>query len=118
MNPQEVEKLAQLKDLLNNSISDRRVSFDTIGRPTFVNGLKIFESTGITADTMAVVDSKQLIIGKRKEMTLEILYNGNDATEGQKTVVVKVRIAFAVRNKAAVVYSAAVATDTDALIAV
>ncbi|MFA5300073.1 MAG: phage major capsid protein, partial [Lutibacter sp.] len=108
MNPVEVEKLAQLKDLLNNSISDRRVSFDNIGRPTFVNGLRIFESTGITADTMAVVDSKQLIIGKRKEMTLEILYNGTDATEGQKTVVVKVRIAFAVRDKAAVVYSAAV----------
>jgi len=116
MNPQEVTILSQLKDLLNNSVSDRRVSFDNIGRPVFVNGLRIFESTGITADTMAVVDTKQLIIGKRKEMTLEILYNGTDATEGQKTVIVKVRIAFAVRDKAAVIYSDSVDTDWNALI--
>jgi hypothetical protein len=118
MNSAEVEKLAQLKDLLNNSISDRRISFDVIGRPTYVNGLRIYETTGITADTMCVLDSRQLIIGKRKDMTLEILYNGTDATEGQKTVIVKVRIAFAVRDKAGVIYSAAVATDVDALIAV
>lgn len=118
MNPVEVEKLAQLKDLLNNSISDRRISFDVIGRPTFVNGLRIYETTGITADTMAVVDSRQLIIGKRKDMTLEILYNGTDATEGQKTVIVKIRIAFAVRDKAGVIYSAAVSTDTNALVEV
>jgi outer membrane murein-binding lipoprotein Lpp len=118
MNPQEVTKLSQLKDLLNNSISDRRITFDSLGRPVYVNGLRIFESTGITADTMAVVDSKQLIIGKRKDMTLEILYNGTDATEGQKTVVVKVRIAFAVRDKAAVVYSDSVDTDWNALVKV
>ena len=118
MNPQERIKLGQLKDLLNNSISDRRISFDTLGRPVFVSGLRIFESTGITADTMAVVDSRQLLIGKRKEMTVEIGYNAADLTEGQKTVVVKVRVAFAVRDKAAVIYSDSVETDWNALIKV
>jgi len=118
MNPVERVKLGQLKDLFNNSISDRRITFDQLGRPVFVSGLRIFESTGITADTMFVVDSKQLLIGKRKEMTLEIGYNGTDLTEGQKTVVVKVRVAFAVRDAAAVVYSAAVDTDWNALVKV
>lgn len=118
MNPVERIKLGQLKDLFNNSISDRRITFDTLGRPVFVSGLRIFESTGITADTMFVVDSKQLLIGKRKDMTLEIGYNGTDLSEGQKTVVVKVRVAFAVRDAAAVVYSAAVDTDWNALVKV
>ncbi len=118
MNPVERIKLGQLKDLFNNSISDRRITFDTLGRPVFVSGLRIFESTGITADTMFVVDSKQLLIGKRKDMTLEIGYNGTDLSEGQKTVVVKVRVAFAVRDANAVVYSAAVAADASALVKV
>jgi hypothetical protein len=118
MNPQERLILGQLKDLLNNSISDRRITFDTLGRPVYVSGLRIFESTGITADTMFVGDSKQVLIGKRKDMTLEIGYNGTDLSEGQKTVVVKIRVAFAVRDKAAIVYSAAVDTDWNALVKV
>ena len=67
---------------------------------------------------MFVAAQPQLLIGKRKEMTLEIGYNGTDFTEGQKTVVVKVRVAFAVRDAAAVVYSAAVDTDWNALVKV
>jgi len=118
MNPQERLKIGQLKDLLNNSISDRRISFDSLGRPVFVAGLRIYESTGITADTMCVGDSKQLIIGERKGMTMEIGYNGTDLSEGQKTVIFKNRIAFAVRDKAAIVYSDAVDTDWNALIMV
>jgi hypothetical protein len=118
MNPQERLILGQLKDLLNNSISDRRITFDALGRPVYVDGLRIYESTGITADTMFVGDSKQLSIGERKGMTMEIGYNGTDLSEGQKTVVFKNRIAFAVRDKAAIVYSSAVNTDWNALIKV
>ncbi len=51
-------------------------------------------------------------------MTMEIAYNGTDLTEGQKTVVVKVRVAFAVRDKAGVIYSDDVDTDWNALVAV
>jgi len=118
MNPAEIKILMELKDLLNNSISDRRISFDSLGRPVFVQGLRIFKTTGIAANTMAVVDTKQLIIGKRKEMTIEIAYNGTDLTEGQKTVIVKVRVAFAVRDKAAIIYSDDVDTDWNALASV
>jgi len=51
------------------------------------------------------LDSSKTVIGKRKDMTLEIGYNGTDFTEGQKTVMIKVRVAFAVRDKAGVIYS-------------
>lgn len=59
-----------------------------------------------------------MLIGKGKEMTMEIGYNGTDLTEGQKTVVFKTRVAFAVRDKLGVIYSAAVNTDWNALVAV
>ena len=74
-------------------------------------GLIIRTSTAITADTMCVCDGNQLMIGMRKDMTMDIGYNGTDLTEGQKTVVIKVRVAFGVRDKAAVIYSDSIEDD-------
>jgi len=67
---------------------------------------------------MVVLDSKQLMIGKRRDMTLEIGYNASDFTEGQKTVMIKVRLAFGVRDKAAVIYCSDIDTDVAAITAV
>jgi len=111
MHPTDVAKLAALKDAMENSIADRRIAFDVIGNPVSVCGLAVKKSTAVTADTMAVVDSRKLWIGVRKDMTMEIGYNGADLTEGQKTVVVKTRVAFGVRDKAAVIYSDSIETD-------
>lgn len=111
MHPQDVAELAALKDVMENSVADRRISFDMIGNPVSVCGLRILQSTAVTADTMAVVDSKQTWLGIRKDMTMEIGYNGTDLTEGQKTVVIKVRVAFGVRDKAGVIYSDSITDD-------
>ena len=108
MNATDISDLGSKKDQLDNSITDRRVVWSTIGEPIFACGLRIIKSTTMTVDTMAVLDSKQLMIGKRKDMTLEIGYDGNDFTEGQKTVVIKVRLAFGVRDALAVIYSSGV----------
>jgi hypothetical protein len=104
MNPADIEGLGAKKDQLDNSIVDRRVVWSTTGEPTMVCGMRIIKSTAITADTLAVVDSQQLMIGKKKEMTMEMGYNAADLTEGQKTVVLKVRVAFGVRDPLAVIY--------------
>jgi hypothetical protein len=109
MNPLDVVKFAGLKDQLDNSIADRRVVFGQLGVPVAVCGMRIIESTAITADTAIVLDANQLMIGKRKDMTLEIGYNGTDFTEGQKTVVIKVRLAFGVRDPLAVIYCSGIA---------
>ncbi len=111
MNPADVKKLTEQRDANDNSISDRRVKYDAIGKATFVSGLRIMTSTEITADTMAVLDLSQLIIGRRRDMTMKIGYNGTDLTEGQQTVVISVRLAFAVRDKAGVCYSDSIADD-------
>lgn len=109
LNPSDVSKLGSKKDELNNSITDRRVVYSVTGEPTMVAGMRVIKSSAIDADNVVVLDSKQLMIGKRKEMTMEIGYNGTDLTEGQKTVVIKVRLAFGVRDKAAVIYAASLA---------
>lgn len=115
MNPSDVEQLSALQNAFEDSKMDRRVQYSPIGDPVFVKGLRILQSTAITADTLAVADSKQLMLGNRNDMTMEIGYNGTDLTEGQKTVVMKTRLAFGVRDKAAVIYSDSVADDIDAI---
>ena len=114
MHPQDVAELAALKDVMENSVADRRISFDMIGNPVSVCGLRILQSSEVASNTMAVVDSRQTWLGIRKNMTMEIGYNGTDLTEGQKTVVIKVRVAFGVRDKAGVIY----ADDIDSDIAI
>jgi hypothetical protein len=118
MNPLDVTKLSSAKDEINNSITDRRVVFSVIGEPTMVAGLRIIKTTAVAANAMVVLDSKQLMIGKRKDMTMEIGYNGTDLTEGQKTVIIKTRIAFGVRDKAAVVYCASISAAVAAMKAI
>ena len=49
------------------------------------------------------------MIGKRKDLTMVMGYNGTDLTEGQQTVVLKVRIAFGVRDPLAVIYCSGLA---------
>jgi hypothetical protein len=115
MNPLDISLLVDKKDQIDNSLTDRRLAFDSFGNLVAFNGLRIIASTAQTADTLAVVDSKQLMIGKRKDMTMEIGYNGTDFTEGQKTVVIKVRLAFGVRDEAAVIYCSGLAAAVAAI---
>lgn len=104
MNPNDIDNLAALKDQLDNSILDRRVRFDAMGNPVNINGMRLIASTTIATNAAVVMDSSKTVIGKRKDMTMEMGYNGTDLTEGQKTVVIKTRVAFAVRDKAGIIY--------------
>ena len=115
MNPSDIEKLSGLQNAFEDSKLDRRMSYDNIGQPTFIKGLRIIASTAQAANTLAVIDSKQLMMGIRNDMTMEIGYNGTDLTEGQKTVVLKLRVAFGVRDKAGVIYSSNITTDVEAI---
>lgn len=115
MHPTDVDNLAALKNSFEDSVNDRRVRFDALGNPVSVMGLMIVSTTAITANELIVLDIKQTMLGIRKDMTMEIGYNGTDLTEGQKTVVIKMRAAFGVRDKAAVIYSDDIATDVAAI---
>jgi hypothetical protein len=104
MSPTDVHIIAAQKDQLDNSRIDRRVAFDALGNPVAVCGLMIRENAKMSANTVVGVDRAMLQIGDRKQMTLEVGYDGNDFTEGFKTVRINVRLAFGVRDPLAVIY--------------
>jgi hypothetical protein len=115
LNPTDVASLAAKKNTFEDSKTDKRVVYDAIGNPVAVCGLRVIISTAITTNTCIVIDIAQPWIGKRKDMTMEIGYNGTDLTEGQKTVVIKTRVAFGVRDKAGVIYVSDIATAANTL---
>lgn len=106
LDPTALVALAAQKNSFDDSKTDRRVTYDTLGQPTAVCGLRIVQSNDIGVDAVLVLDNKQPWIGRRKDLTMEIGYNGTDLVEGQKTVIMKIRIAFGVRDKAAIIYCA------------
>lgn len=111
----EIDNIAALKNQLDDSITDRRVRFDALGNPAFVCGLRVIVNTDLADDVAIVMDSKQALLGIRKDMEMKIGYNGTDLTEGQQTVVINVRVAFAIRDKAGVIYSSGLAAAKDVI---
>lgn len=105
MHPRDKYKLATEKNTLLDNRVDRKVVYDSTGQATYVSGLRIVVNREVTVNTMAVFDSRLPWIGRRKDMTMTIGYNGTDLTEGQRTVVLNIRLAFGVRDKAGVIYS-------------
>lgn len=110
LSPTDVLKLAAAKNTFEDSRIDRRVVFDAIGNPTMLYGLRIIQSEQISANAACVMDIGQTMIGRRLDLVMEIGYNGTDLTEGQKTVVLKIRLAFGVRDKSAIIYESDVAS--------
>lgn len=106
MNPTDVMFLAAAKNTFEDSRIDRRVQYDNLGNPVMFYGLRILKSEAIGIGEAIVLDLGQAVIGKKWEIIVEIGYNGTDLVEGQRTVVLKTRLAFGVRDKAAIVYSA------------
>lgn len=115
LNPKQIAKVASARNSFDDSKNDRRVTYDTLGQPAAICGLRIIKSTDIALDDALVLDNMLPWIGVRKGITMEIGYNGTDFEEGQKTVMFKVRLAFGVRDKAGVIYVNGVQAAVDAL---
>lgn len=117
MNPTDFTELTAQKNAFNDSKQDKRVSYGTNGEPTVVCGLVIVKSTEIPVNNILVLDNRQPWIGRRRDLTLEIGYNGTDFVEGQRTVILKVRIAFGVRDAKGVIWVSDVTAAQQGLIA-
>jgi hypothetical protein len=115
LSPTSYVALGAKKNNFNDSLSDKRVAYNTQGEATSVCGLAIIKSTEIPTDQILVLDNKQPWIGRRRDMTLEIGYNGTDFVEGQRTVILKTRVAFGVRNKLGVIWVSGVQAAIDEL---
>jgi HK97 family phage major capsid protein len=116
LNPTDVAKVGAAKNTLGDSKGDRRVVFNSLGEPVSVCGLVILRSNAIASNACIVFDIKAPWIGRRKELTMEISNaNGTDFVENQKTVKFSVRLAFGVRDKAAIIYVSSISAAATAL---
>jgi hypothetical protein len=113
LNPVDIAKLGAKKDAVENSQKDNRVVYGPTGEASYVCGLLVVKQTNMPVNQCIVADNSLPWIGSRREMTMEIGYNGTDLTEGQKTLTIKQRYAFGVRDKAGIIWCA----DIDAAIA-
>ena len=117
MNPSDIDDLSALKDQLDNSISDRRVRFDTMGNPVNIAGCIIKATTDMPADQCVVGMNVKNQLGVRKNMEFQIGLSGDNFRDGERTARISIRIAYAVRDKAAFIWSngiaAAIATITN-----
>ena len=111
LNPTDADNLGALKDQLDNSIMDRRIKFDGIGNPVNVCGLNIKLTEDMTSDQCVVGDNKQAMLGIRQTMEFAIGLSGDNFRDGEKTARISVRMAFAVRDKAAFIWSNTVDDD-------
>ncbi len=105
LNNGDVAVLAAQKNNFADSKVDRRVQFDAIGNPVAICGLRLVQNAVLPANTALVYDNKLPWIGRRRDMTMTLGYNGTDLTEGQRTLVINIRVAFGVRDPLGVIYS-------------
>jgi HK97 family phage major capsid protein len=98
-------KIGADKNTLSDSRQDRRVAYGSEGLPTYTSGLRIAINNGIPANQAIVLDNSLAWIGIRRGLTVEIGLNGTDLVEGQRTIVIKIRVAFGVRDKAGIIWS-------------
>jgi len=115
LNPVSVAKISALKNAMADSVQDRRIVFGAFGEPISIDGLTILKNTNVGADAVAVGKLSTQLLGIRKDMTMEIGYNGTDFVEGQKTVVIKTRVAFGVRDALATIYTATATADISSI---
>lgn len=105
LNNGDVAVLAAQKNNFADSKVDRRVQFDSIGNPVAISGMRIVQNAVLPANSALVYDNSLPWIGRRRDMTMTLGYNGTDLTEGQRTLVINIRVAFGVRDPLGIIYS-------------
>jgi Skp family chaperone for outer membrane proteins len=105
MHHNQIDETEGLKDADNNSIQDNRMKIMD-GNLEMLSKLKVIGNRKIGNNKLVIGDVREAVIGKRKNVTISLGYNGDDWTERMVTVRVDMRAAFAVRKKNAFAYVA------------
>lgn len=111
MNPNQISAIENLKDADGNSLLDRSVVFDQLGRLVSIKGLMVVKNKKQTTNTCAVFWSEAAEIGLRRDMNMIIGLDSDDLTTGMRTIVISARVAFGTGKPSAVIYSSDMDTD-------
>ena len=105
LHPKTIDVLNGMKDLNENSVELRYVKWDAMGIIAFIDGLRVVASRKVGENEALVGSSKASKLGIVRGMTIVIGLNGDDLTEGMRTVVISTRVAFGARAALANIYS-------------
>jgi hypothetical protein len=115
LHPSRLNSLRQRNDLLGNSANNRNVKYDDNGNVTSIWGLTVISTKKQSVDQVTVMWNEAAEIGIREDVMFEIGLDGNDLTEGMRTIVFWMRAAFGVGKPGAIFLSTDPTNDIDAL---
>jgi hypothetical protein len=115
LHPSLLNGIRQEKDELGNSISDRNVVFGPDGKVVSIWGLTVVLNKQQTVNRVTVMWNEAAEIGILEDISFEIGTNGNDLTEGMRTIVFWMRAAFGVSKPAAIFLSSDPETDISSI---
>jgi hypothetical protein len=113
LHPRQVDEIEQNKDAIGNSLMDRSVIFDNLGRLVSIKGCLVFKTKKITAGTCAVFSNEAAEIGLRKGISAIIGLDSDDLTNGMRTIVISIRAAFGVGKPSSIIYCSNITTDLE-----
>jgi HK97 family phage major capsid protein len=115
LHPSAIDALELLKDEDKNYLQSRGLIFDKNGNLIRVSGLFVAKTKQIAVNECIVMWSDAVEIGLREDVTVEIGLDGNDFTEGMRTIMFEFRAAFGGSKPAAVIYCDDITTDLEVL---
>jgi hypothetical protein len=116
LHPSTVSEIAELKNLNEDSIQDRRLTFDANGNIVRVCGLAIVKNKKVTANEAVVMWNEAAEIGMRKDVEMTIGLENDDLSKRYRTILFYTRVAFGVAKPAAIIYSDDVEADRNILL--
>jgi hypothetical protein len=111
LNPQFIDDIESLKDADRNYLQSRGIIYDTNGRLVRVHQLAVIKNKKHGSDKITVMWNESAEIGIREDINFEIGLNGDDFTEGMRTIVFEMRAAFGVGKPGAIIVSTDPETD-------
>lgn len=104
VHPSIYTEIAETKDLNNNNIADRRLSFDNMGQLIAVCGLAIFKNKELATNKAVVMWNEACKVGIRQEIEFEMGIENDDITNRMRTIAIVARMTNGIRKAAAIIY--------------
>jgi HK97 family phage major capsid protein len=105
LHPSLLNRLRHGKDELGNSVQNRNIIFDNNGNVVSIWGLMVRTTKKQTTGRVTVMWDQAVEIGILEDVTMEIGTDGNDFSEGYRTIMFTMRAAFGVGKPGAIFLS-------------
>jgi HK97 family phage major capsid protein len=115
LHPSLLNGLRHEKDELGNSLTDRNIVYNNNGQVVSIWGLMVRTNKKQSVDYCTVMWDQAAEIGILEDVTFEIGTDGNDFSQGFRTLIFTLRAAFGVGKPGGIIFSSNVTTDIQSI---